>query len=90
MAQSQLLVVKGIFDGERVTLLRPVPFKKRVPVVVTFLPDENWDIETGKEAALDPIQALRGSTKGLRLREKLIEYRVGEREREQRASDIRA
>ena len=82
MAQSQVLAVKGIFDGERVTLLTPVPFKKRVPVVVTFLPDENWDIETGKEAALDLIQSLRGSTKELHLREKLIEYRVEERERE--------
>jgi len=44
-------------------------------VVVTFLPDEDWDTGVDKVTTLDPIEALRGSTKGLCLREKLIEYR---------------
>ncbi|MDH7484668.1 MAG: hypothetical protein QHJ81_00150 [Anaerolineae bacterium] len=82
MAHSQILAVKGIFDGEKVTLLTLVPFKKRVPVVVTFLPDENWDTGVNEVPTLDPIEAFRGSTKGLCLREKLIEYRAEERKRE--------
>ena len=78
-----MIAVRGIFDGHQVQLLEPVPFDTRIPVVVTFLTDEH-DQQYPRVAELQPdlIAELRGSTRATHLREKLIEYRTEERQRE--------
>ena len=78
-----MIAVRGIYDGQQVQLLEPVPIVTRTPVVVTFLTDDgNWQYPTSADTQPDLISELRGSTRTLHLREKLLEYRAEERERE--------
>lgn len=78
-----MIAVRGIYDGQQVQLLEPVPIAARTPVVVTFLTDDvNWQYPTSADTQPDLISELRGSTHTLHLREKLLEYRTEERERE--------
>ncbi len=74
-----MFAVRGIYDGQQVQLLEPVPIATRTPVVVTFLTD--WQYPTSADTQPDLISELRGSTHELHLREKLIEYRTEERDR---------
>ena len=78
-----MIAVRGIYDGQQVQLLEPVPIVTRTPVVVTFLTEDgNWQSPTSADTQPDLISELRGSTRTLHLREKLLEYRAEERERE--------
>lgn len=78
-----MIAVRGIYDGQQVQLLEPVPFDTRTPVVITFLTDErDRQYPPAAESQPDLITELRGSTRASHLREKLIEYRTEERQRE--------
>lgn len=78
-----MLAVRGIFDGQQVRLLDPVPFTRKVRVLVTFLTDgADWDLEHPAPEEHDFIEALQGSTRELKLRQKLLQYRAEERARE--------
>ena len=79
-----MIAVRGIYDGQQVQLLEPVLVAARTPVVVTFLTDDGtWPYPTSADTQPDLISELRGSTRALHLRERLLEYRTEEREREQ-------
>lgn len=71
-----MLAVKGIYDGKRILFLEPVPFKGKVEVIVTFLAEES-----GKADEADPVKLFRGSARGLKIDERLMELRRKERER---------
>ncbi|MDL1979318.1 MAG: hypothetical protein ACNY01_14415 [Desulfobacteria bacterium] len=77
-----MLTIEGIYDGQKIEPLKPIPFKKKKKVVITFLNEvlEN----TGLELEIDPIKALRGCDKGTNLSKKLIESRREDIELEQR------
>jgi hypothetical protein len=46
----KMIAVRGIYDGQQVQLLEPVPITTRTPVVVTFLTDEaNWQYPTSTQ-----------------------------------------
>lgn len=74
-----MITIRGVFDGKQIRLLEPAPVDKETHVIVTFLNEgEEW---TGLEAT-DLLEALRGSTKHLRLYDKLMKARLEERARE--------
>jgi hypothetical protein len=78
-----MIAVRGIYDGQQVQLLEPVPVAAHTPVVVTFLTDDSTlQYPTSTDTQPDLISELRGSTRMLHLRERLLEYRTEERERE--------
>ena len=77
-----MLTIEGIYDGQKIEPLKPIPFKKKKKVVITFL-NEVFE-NTGLELEIDPIKALRGCDKGANLSEKLMESRREDIELEQR------
>jgi hypothetical protein len=80
---AKMIAVRGIYDGQQVQLLEPVPIATRTPVVVTFLTDDSaLQYPASADTQPDLISELRGSTRTLHLRERLLEYRTEERERE--------
>ncbi len=77
-----MIAVRGIFDGQRVHLIDPAPSAQETKVIVTFLEDgEEWELRPSEAVRYDPIEALQGATRDLKLREKLLEYRAEERAR---------
>ena len=47
-----MITVKGIFDGERIEFLEPVPTRERSLVAIVFLDAEVEDINEAEEALL--------------------------------------
>ncbi|MBW1744930.1 MAG: hypothetical protein JRJ25_00865 [Deltaproteobacteria bacterium] len=68
-----MLTIEGIYDGQKIEPLKPIPFKKRKKVLITFFNEAVED--SGLELGLDPIEALRGCAKGSNLTKKLMESR---------------
>ncbi len=68
-----MLTIRGVYDGKKIELSEEVPFKEKREVLITFL-DETIEI-ANNEFKVDPIKALRGCAKGLKLTEKLLESR---------------
>ncbi len=68
-----MLTIEGIYDGKKIEPLQEIPFKGKKKVVITFL-DEKHSI-FARQSEIDPIKALRGCRKGLKLNKKLIESR---------------
>ena len=68
-----MLTIRGVYDGEKIEPSEEIPFKEKRNVVITFLeePVEN----TEHEPEIDPIKALRGSAKGVKLTEELLKSR---------------
>lgn len=78
----EMIAVRGIFDGQMVHLLDPPPSAQKTRVIVTFIEDgEEWNLKPSESVRYDPIDALQGATRELKLREKLLEYRAEERAR---------
>lgn len=77
-----MLIIKGIFDGQKIEPLMKIPFKEKKKVIITFLDEafENDDSQFG----IDPIEALWGCAKDSNLTEKLMEYRKEDLELEER------
>ena len=48
-----MLSVKGIYENKKLHLLEPIPYKKRVKVIVTFLEDFSESEETEHEHEVD-------------------------------------
>ncbi len=68
-----MLTIKGIYDGKKIEPSEEIPFKEKRDVIIVFLeePIDETDIET----EIDPVKALRGCSKRLKLTEKLLESR---------------
>ena len=55
-----MLSVKGIYENKQLHLLEPVPHKKRVKVIVTFLEDLNKSEENEHEVDIHAFDDLVG------------------------------
>jgi predicted DNA-binding antitoxin AbrB/MazE fold protein len=71
-----MLAIKGIYDGTVIKPLEPIPFKKGMEVIITFL----QEYEINKEK--DDWRKLRGSAKGTGLTAALLRSRREDLERE--------
>jgi hypothetical protein len=47
-----MITVKGLFDGEQIEFLEPVPIARRSLVAIVFLDAEEEDVDEAKEALL--------------------------------------
>lgn len=76
-----MLMIRGIYDGEKIEPLEETPFKGERNVIITFLeePVEETDLESG----IDPIKALRGCARGSDLTRKLLKSRKEDLELEE-------
>ena len=74
-----MLVIKGLYDGERILPLEDIPIKNECDVIITFINKT----ETGIKTDVDPIIALRGCSKGKNLAKKLLESRKEDLELEE-------
>ena len=68
-----MLTIEGIYDGQKIEPLKPIPFKERKKVLITFFNEAVED--SGLELRIDPIKALRGCGKGSDLTKRLLESR---------------
>jgi len=71
-----MLAIKGIYDGTEIKPLEPIPFKKGMEVIITFL--HEYEIKKEKDA----WRKLRGSAKGAGLTAALLRSRREDLERE--------
>ena len=55
-----MLVIRGVYDGEKILPLEDIPIKNECDVIITFINKT----ETKTEPNIDPIKALRGCSKG--------------------------
>lgn len=55
-----MLSVKGIYENKKLHLLEPVPYKKRVKVIVTFLEDFSESEENKHEVDIHAFDDLVG------------------------------
>jgi len=55
-----MLSVKGIYENKQLHLLEPVPYKKRVKVIVTFLEDLSESEENEHEVDIHAFDDLVG------------------------------
>jgi len=76
-----MLSINGIYDGQKIKPLKEIPFKEQKKVVITFLDDAIED--NILDSDIDPIEALKGSAKGLNLTDKLLESRIEDKDLEE-------
>jgi len=74
-----VLVIRGVYDGEKILPLEDIPIKNECDVIITFINKT----ETKTEPNIDPIKALRGCSKGKNLAKKLLESRKEDLELEE-------
>ena len=67
-----MLAIRGIYDGAQIKLLEEIPYKEEREVTITFI---DKDAALDAEPDIDPIKALRGSTRGEDLLGKLLKAR---------------
>jgi len=68
-----MLTIEGIYDGQKIQSLKPIPFKTKKKIVITFLNEAAEGLEP--DLAADAIKALRGCDKGSSLTKSLLESR---------------
>jgi len=73
-----MLTVKGIFDGQEIKPIEPIPLNAPTEVIILFMDKEN-DVSLAAKAR----HKLRASAKGSKLTEKLLESRREDLEREE-------
>jgi len=69
-----MLTIEGIYDDGKIEFLKPISYKKRTRVVITFL--NRISEEFAPDSAASAIKALRGCDKGTCLTENLLESRA--------------
>ena len=68
-----MLTIEGIYDDGKIEALKPIPYKKRTRVVITFLNKISEGF--APDSAATAIKSLRGCDKGADLTENLLESR---------------
>jgi predicted DNA-binding antitoxin AbrB/MazE fold protein len=68
-----MLTIEGIYDDGKIEPLKPIPYRKKTRVVITFLNKISEGIAPGSAATA--IKSLRGCDKGAGLTKTLIESR---------------
>jgi len=68
-----MLTIEGIYDGQKIQSLKPIPFKTKKKIVITFLNEVAEGL--GTDLAADAIKALRGCDRGSSLTKSLLESR---------------
>lgn len=73
MMRCKMLTVEGIYDGQKIQSLKPVPFKTKKKVVITFLNEATEGLKPG--LAIKAINTLRECDRGSSLTKSLLESR---------------
>jgi hypothetical protein len=71
--RCKMLTIEGIYDGKKIQSLKPIPFKTKKKLVITFLNEVSEGLK--HDLAADAIKTLRGCDKGSSLTKTLLESR---------------
>jgi predicted DNA-binding antitoxin AbrB/MazE fold protein len=68
-----MLTIEGIYDDGKIEPLKPIPYRKKTRVVITFLNTTSGEFTP--DSALAAIRSLRGCDKGSGLTKTLLKSR---------------